>query len=426
LGAFWGLSGGPLLTDIRCRNAKKQNKEYKLADAHGLYLHVSATGNRTWRMKYRFEGREKKLNFGPYPDVSLADAREERDMARRQLRQGVDPGVARKAAPQEEPDAITFEQIAREWHRQVTDVRAERYAKQILDRLEADVFPPIGAMKLADITPAKVLTALRAIEARGSIVMAQRVRQHISAIFVYAIAAGMAQTDPAHVIQAALKPRNKTLRPALLQVGQARDLLQKVESDSSIFVATKLASRLLALTAVRPGVLRMAELKEFEDLDGPLPIWRIPAAKMKLSQERKGDAAFQFIVPLATQAVETVRAAARLADGRQYLFPNAQRSKMPISDSTLSKAYRVAGYTSRHVPHGWRSTFSTVMNERAAEQDNQLDRAIIDLMLAHMKGDVEAAYNRAAYMPRRRELAQEWADLLTKGLAPASALLPLE
>ncbi|WP_264574879.1 tyrosine-type recombinase/integrase [Sphingobium sp. B11D3A] len=414
--------GACLLTVLACRNAVPREKPYKLSDANGLYLHVLPSGTRSWRWKYRIGGVEKKLSFGQFPEVSLAKARELRDEARSTLRAGGDPG-AKTAPPEARP---SFEQVARDWHKHQSLVRAPRYAGQILDRLETDVFPSIGAMPLADITAATVLKVIRSIEARDALVMAQRVRQHISSIFVFAIGAGLAETDPANLIQPALKPRTRTLRPAVLRIEDARALITAVEATTDAYVGTKLASRLLALTAVRPGVLRLAEPTEFEDLDGPAPLWRIPAGKMKLSRESKADAAYQFVVPLARQAVDVVKTAAVVSDGRPYLFPNTVKATKPISDSTLSKIYRDAGYQGRHVPHGWRATFSTIMNEMAAQNDNVLDRAIIDLMLAHMRGDVEAAYNRAAYMPRRRELAQIWADMLLKDAPPAGSLLPLD
>ncbi len=200
-------------------------------------------------------------------------------------------------------------------------------------------------------------------------------------------------------------------------------MLEKTEAERQ-HPTSRLASRLLALTAVRSGVLRMAAPVEFEDLDGLAPQWRIPAAKMKLVQERKNDPAFEFIVPLSTFAVDVVRVTlAFVGTDAPLLFPSTRDRKRPISDSTLSKSYREAGFAGLHVPHGWRSTFSTVMNELAGKENRVGDRAIIDLMLAHVPSGVEAAYNRAAYMPRRRELAQEWADLLMHGRPSASALL---
>ncbi len=414
-----------MLTDVRCRNAKGKDKPYKLADAHGLYLYVMPSGTRSWRLKYRFGGKEHRLTFGTYPDVSITQARESREQARKLLREGINPKVDRKqqAAVAAIASGNTFEAIARQWHAQQEKIRAARYAGQILDRLSADVFPAIGTLPISAITPALVLTVVRAIEARGAIEMAHRVRQHISSVFVYAIGAGWAETNPAAIIQPVLEPRRKSLRPAVLKLDQARKVLRDVEQLDGTYLVTKLASRLLALTVVRPGVLRLADPKEFEDMDGPAPIWRIPASKMKLTRERKQDASFEFIVPLSRQAVETVKAAMEWAGTKPLLFPSIRYSHQPITDSTISKLYRTAGYAGKHVPHGWRATFSTIMNELAGRENRVGDREVIDLMLAHIQEGVEAAYNRAAYMPRRRELAQEWADMLMKGMPSARSLL---
>jgi len=413
-----------MLTDVRCRTAKPKEKPYKLSDAHGLYLYVMPSGTRSWRLKYRFGGKEHRLTFGTYPDMTLVEAREAREAARKLLREGINPKVDKKQrqAVAAIENGNTFEAIARQWHAQQEKIRAQRYAGQILDRLEADAFPAIGALPIKAITPALLLALIRAIEGRGAIEMAHRVRQHISAIFVFAIGAGWAEANPAATIQPVLEPRRKALRPAVLKIEQARKVLRDVESQEDAYVVTKLASRMLALTVVRPGVLRLAEPKEFEDLDGKNPIWRIPAAKMKLTRERKQDASYEFVVPLSAQAVETAKAAMELAGPKPLLFPSVRYSDRAITDSTLSKLYRAAGYAGKHVPHGWRATFSTVMNELAGRENRVGDREVIDLMLAHIQEGVEAAYNRAAYMPRRRELAQEWADMLMKAMPPARAL----
>jgi len=269
-----------------------------------------------------------------------------------------------------------------------------------------------------------VLTVIRAIEARGANDMAHRVRNHISDIFVWAIASGLAESDPAAIIRKALVQTDPRLRPALVKIDHARQVLIETEKSQLAHWSTKLASRLLALTAARPGVVRLAERSEFEGLDGSQPLWRIPAAKMKLTKQRKRDITREFVVPLSVQAVEVVKAALAVSPSPQWLFTGIGTWTRPISDSTLSKLYRQSGFTGRHVPHGWRSSFSTIMNERAAQSGRETDRAIIDLMLAHEQAGVEPIYNRAAYMPRRRELAQEWADLLMQGMPPAAALLP--
>lgn len=405
------------LTDAACRNAIPRDRDYKLSDSGSLYLLIKPTGTKSWRWKFRFGGKEKQLVIGRYPDMSLAQARLARDGARALVAAGSDPTLVRKQqkARLREQELHSFEATARAWHAERKATLAPRYAAQILDRLEADVFPEFGSIAIRQVTAPMVLAAIRKIEARGAREMAHRVRIHISDVFVWAIASGLADGDPAAIIQKALKPRTKRLRHALVNIDDARALLAASDKAASTWWATKLASKLLALTAARPGVVRMAESAEFESLDGEQPIWRIPAAKMKLTRERKEDVTYEFVVPLSRQAVAVVSEAIANNLSRRWLFPGYGGGHQPISDSTLSKHYRDIGYSGRHVPHGWRATFSTIMNERAAEEEREKDREIIDMMLAHIKEGVEPAYNRAAYMPRRREIAQIWADLLMPG-----------
>jgi integrase len=414
-----------MLTDTACKRAKAQDKPYKLADAQGLHLYVTPSGYKSWRWKYRFAGKEKRLVFGAYPEVTLVEARSMREDAARQLRSGVDPSVDKRqrSAAHMARAGSTFETVANDWFASQERTWSKRYANIVRRSLDQDVFPKLGKLPIESITTPLVLEVLRPIEQRGAIETAHRVRQRISEVFARAIGSGIATNDPATVAARALAKVKKGKFPAVRTVEAARAVLSKVEAQPGQPL-TKLASRLLALTAVRSGVLRMAETKEFEGLDGAAPIWRIPAAKMKLVVERKEDAAFEFIVPLAPQAVELIKLAIEFTGADMPLiFRSVRHPRKPISDSTISKAYREAGFSGVHVPHGWRSTFSTIMNELAAVENRVGDRAIIDLMLAHVPEGVEAAYNRAAYMPRRRELAQEWADMLTQGFAPPATLL---
>jgi integrase len=413
-----------VLTDTACRKAKGAEKAYKLADANGLYLYVTPNGYKSWRMKYRFAGKEKRLTFGPYPDVPLVEARDLRDAARRQLRAGTDPALDKRqrSAAQTARAGATFEATAQDWLASMEPTWSARYASIVRRSMEQDVFPKIGKVPIDAVTTPMVIEVLRPIERRGAIETAHRVRQRISEVFARAVGAGAATQDPAALAGRALGKVVKGKFPAVRTVEAARTVLAKVEAQPA-HPLTKLASRLLALTAVRAGVLRLAEPSEFEGLDGPAPIWRVPAAKMKLVAERKQDAAFEFIVPLSRQAVEVVKVAIAFAGKGPLIFRSVRHPRKPISDSTLSKAYREAGFSGVHVPHGWRSTFSTILNELAAVESRVGDRAIIDLMLAHVPSGVEAAYNRAAYMPRRRELAQEWADMLTPGLVEPGELL---
>jgi integrase len=413
-----------MLTDTACRKAKPQEKPYKLGDAAGLYLYVLPTGYRSWRWKYRVAGKEKRLVFGAYPDVTLAEAREMREDAARQLRGGVDPSIDKRqrAAAHTARVGATFKTIADDWMESQAPTWSKGHAQVVKASLERDVFGKIGHLPIDAITTPMVLEVLRPIEQRGAIETAHRIRQRISEIYARAIGSGIVAADPAAIAQRALAPIRRGKQPAVRTVEAARTVLRKVEAQPA-HALTKLASRFLALTAVRSGVLRMAEPREFEGLDGPEPLWRIPAAKMKLVLERKNDAAFEFVVPLSRQAADTIKLAIEFSGNGPLIFRSIRHPRRPLSDSTLSKAYREAGFTGQHVPHGWRSTFSTVMNELAGAENRVGDRAIIDLMLAHVPAGVEGIYNRAAYMPRRREVAQEWADMLIHDLAPLPSLL---
>lgn len=421
-----------MLTDVACRKALPGDKDRKLFDESGLYLLVTASGSKLWRMRYRFANKEKKLSIGPYPSVTISAARKERDNALQMLRSGIDPAAEKKArkarAAAEALDS--FERSARAWHEVQAKTLSKKYAAAVLSRLEKDVFPSFGSQPIRSITAPMVREMIKRIEKRGAYDMAHRVRNHVSDVFLWAMASGLADFDPAAMIKKALHPTDPKLRPAILQVPDAQQLLHEIEALAGTHWSTLLASRLLALTAARPGVIRLAEKQEFEGLDGRSPVWRIPAEKMKLTRKQKRDVTWEFVIPLSHQAAAVATAAIEESpacaeeDGPNWLFPGVGGWRRPISDSTLSKLYRDAGFAGIHVPHGWRSTFSTIMNERAAKEDQERDRAIIDLMLAHAQEGVEPIYNRAMYLPRRRELAQLWADLLMQGAIEPHLLLP--
>lgn len=418
-----------MLTEVQCRSAKAAGKPVKLADSLGLHLFITPAGHKSWRYKYRFGGKERRIVFGPYPDISLKKARELRDDARRELRDGRDPGEeyrrrsARRAAGVEVNR--TFEAVARRWHQLQMPQWKQRHADDVLGSLEKVVFPAIGAQDVAEVKPAHIRELLQDVQARGAIETAHRIHQRISAVFRFAIADELAESDPAAAISSVLQPVIRGRQPAILKLDEAQAFLRAFEASPG-HVTTKLASRLLALTAARTGSIQMAEPGEFEDLDGTEPIWRIPPEKMKLQRAQSELPEFEFIIPLSKQAARTVKVAQDFARGRKFLFPSARHSHRPITDNALNVAYRrLQGFEGKHVPHGWRATFSTIMNERALAQKEPGDRAIIDLMLAHQSNSVEAKYNRAAYMPRRRELAQDWADMLLKGFAPPEDFLDL-
>lgn len=407
-----------MLTDKECRAAQPGPRPVKLFDGHGLHLYISKTGFKSWRLKYRFEGREKQLTFGPFPQVSLKAARDQRDAALRLLREEKDPGEQPLQARSE-----TFRAVALRWHALQMPGWKPKHAADVLASLENEIFPAIGAKQLAAIRPSDVRVLLEAVQNRGAVETAHRLRGRISAVFELAIAEDLVDADPAASVRAVLRPIANRLRPALTSIEACRALIAALE-QLPLHPGTKLASRLLALTAARPGMIRWAEPCEFEDLDGAKPIWRVPAAKMKLTRHESEQDAFDFVLPLSRQAVATVQVALDLAGTRKYLFPSHWHTHRPLSENALVAAYRrVPGNSGKHVPHGWRASFATIMNERAANAGRPGDRAVIDLMLAHQPRGVEARYNRAAFMPQRRALAQEWADLLLHDLAGPEELL---
>lgn len=420
-----------MLNDTQCRNAKPRDRAYKMADSHGLFLYVSPTGFRSWRWKYRIDvggkTKEKQMVLGAYPAVSIREARALRDDARDVLASGRDPALKRvqEKAQAAVDRAVTFETVARQWLEQQRPRWREKTYKTAKAALENDAFPILGESPIRDVTAPMVLAALRTVEARKAFDQAHRLRQRIDAIFAMAIGSGIAETNPAAMVGKALQPIPSGSYRALRTIGEARSLL--IETEIGPFNAiTKLASRFLAVTAARSEAVRFAEWSELERLADPAAAqWRIPGAHMKGQREQRADPNFEFIVPLPQGAVDVIEAVRAINGNAPLVFGSVRDPRRPMSDGTISKMYREQGYGKRHVPHGWRSTFSTIMNEWADEHGRPGDRAIIDLMLAHKPQGVEAIYNRAAYMTRRRELATIWADMLLDGLPPASSLLEL-
>ncbi|GMM59840.1 tyrosine-type recombinase/integrase [Novosphingobium sp. IK01] len=422
-----------MLSDTKVRGAKGTGKAYKLSDGEQLYLHVSAVGGRVWRMNYQFgrnaQGKpaQKTLTIGPYPAISLKDARDARDLAKSMLAKGIEPRPGdlfeRGAGHDTRP---TFKGVAMAWHKLQMQRWSKVHAKDVLDCLEKLVFPVIGDLAIEDIQSPEVLRLLQKIVDGGAIETAHRTRQRISAIFVYGIATNQTVRDPAASLAIALprKPKAKP-QPAITDLPALRQMLVDCEAERCR-AHTKLALRLLALTAVRPNEIHGARWDEFEDLDGEEPLWRIPAHRMKGDVDRKAEEDGDHLVPLAPQAVDVLKAMMPLTGDLELIFPSDRHVHRPMSENTLRALLIRAGYYQRHVPHGFRSAFSTIMNERverawreAGHATASPDRAIIDLMLAHVPTNrVEGAYNRAAYMPRRRELAQEWADILLADMWP--------
>ncbi|MGY4398973.1 integrase [Sphingomonas sp. UYAg733] len=406
-----------MLSDAKARAAKPRPKPYKLTDSNQLFLLVTPSGGKLWRWNYKYDGKQKCMAFGAYPLVSLADARGKRDEAYTVLCEGRDPTVVKKLRIEENIEAScqTFERVAREWHENAKSQWARIHAADIIRSLERDVFPTIGMLPIAQLTPPLVLGVLREIEARGSIVRpsaSDRGYQPSSST----ASQGIVQTDPAEKLGKVLKPLRKGRQPAITDLAPLRKMIIAAEEDYARPI-TRLGMHLLALTAVRPSELRGARWDEFEDLNGRLPLWRIPASRMKGDLDRKDEVNGDHLVPITQPCLAVLRALWPLTGEGELLFPGNRHSHRPMSENAIGYLLNRAGYHGHHVPHGFRAAFSTIMNEWAEREGKEHDRQVIDLMLAHVPtAKVEGVYNRAAYLPRRRELATIWADMLSDGL----------
>jgi integrase len=386
------------LNAIKINTAKPKDKDYKLADEKGLFLLVKTNGSKYWRFKYRFNGKEKLLALGVYPDVSLADARDRRDNARKQLANGADPGLVKSMNKQAVRAAAenSFEAVAREWHAKYSSKWTEDHGKRILIRLEKDIFPWLGSTPINEIVPPKLLAVLRRIESRGAVETAHRAHQNCSQIFRYAIATGRAERDSAADLRGALQPVKSKHHASITDPKEIAKLMKAIH-DYKGFIITKCALKLAPLVFVRPGELRKAEWSEinFETAE-----WRIPASKMKMR--------VLHLVPLSRQAIEILKEIQPLTGHRKYVFPGVQDPNRPMSENTVTGALRRLGYTGEEMTgHGFRSMACTILNEQGWNKD------AIERQLAHAeRNNVRAAYNYAEHLPERRRMMQEWADYL--------------
>lgn len=425
------------LTDTKIKAARPKDRPYKLGDGGQLYLYVAPSGGRSWRMNYQWgknaQGKpvQKTLTIGLYPAISLRDAREARDEAKAMLAKGIEPKpealFQRGQGPVEKRQ--TLEMVARDWHALQALQWSAVHNKDVLMSLEADVFPVAGNRTLPELSAADLYDLLQKIVGRGAIETAHRTLQRLNAIFVYGIARGFTRENPAAGLKVALPKKPKVKRQAaIVKLEDLRQLLVDCEAERCR-ASTKLALRFLALTAVRPNELHGARWSEFENLGGEKPIWRIPSSRMKGNEDRKTEEDGDHFVPLAPEAVDVLDCMRALSGNYELIWPGDRTFLKPMSENTLRALLIRAGYYQRHVPHGFRAAFSTIMNERcerawraAGHTGASPDRAIIDLMLAHIPADrashSEGAYNRAAYMDRRRELAEEWARILLADMWP--------
>lgn len=399
------------LTDVKVRNAKPGEKDSKFFDGGGLFLLVTRSGGKLWQFKYRFGGKEKKLSFGTYPEVSLADAREKREAARKQVAGGIDPGEVRKAEKLtgSEKAANSFEAVAREWHARQRGVWTAGHADRTLQRLERDVFPCIGAQPISAIAAAELLAVFRRIESRGAHETAHRARFVCGQVFRYAVATGRAERDPAADLKGALTPLKTRHHAAITDPKEVAELLRAIDGYKGSFVV-KCALQLAPLVFVRPGELRQAEWTE---IDFEMAEWNIPAERMKMRQAH--------LVPLSNQAVTILRELQALTGNSRYLFPSGRSFARFMSDNAVNAALRRMGYgTDEMTGHGFRAMARTILDEVL-----QVRPDFIEHQLAHAVKDPNGrAYNRTAHLAERRKMMQTWADYLD-GLKSGSKVIPL-
>ncbi|MBP6007049.1 MAG: tyrosine-type recombinase/integrase [Rhodoferax sp.] len=395
------------LTDAELRNLTEPGKHF---DGAGLYLELTATGGRYWRMKYRFGGKEKRLAFGVYPGVGLKAARDKAAEARKVLQAGGDPGLLRKAekARAAHESVNTLEAVASDWMKHQAARWDVETAGRIRASLENDIFKKLGSRPLASIKPGEVMAAVKAIEKRGASDQAGRVLQRVKAVYRWAViherieANQMLDLVPSEILQ----PRQVQHRAAMSDKELPIFLPKLAAYDGD--PSTAHALRLLILSATRPGETRGARWAEF-DLDAA--VWTIPAERMKMRNEH--------LVPLSSQAVDVLRTMQALSGGRELVFPSPSYPSKPLSENTFNSALARMGYKNTATAHGFRALFSTVANECGWNPD------VIERQLAHKEAnEVRAAYHRSAYMEERVRLMQWWADYLDARLSGKVLKMP--
>lgn len=397
------------LSDTAIRKIKPTGKSFKVADERGLYLLVSPSGGKLWRLKYRFEGKEKLISFGAYPDVPLVRAREKRDEARRILADGIDPSEHRKAhqAMRAEVNGNTFEAIAREWYSKQLRSWSPRQAVKVSGLFEKNLYPWIGKRPITEIKAIELLATLRRMEDRGAVETARQALQCCGQVFRYAIATGRAERDITPDLKGALSKSKPKHYAAITDPVKVGGLLRAIDGYSGT-LAVKCALKLGVLSFVRPGELRKAEWNE---IDFDRAEWNIPAERMKMDEPH--------LVPLCKQALEVLRELHPLTGHGRFVFPGERSHQRPMSENSVNAALRRMGYPQNEMTgHGFRAMARTLIDEVLGIRPD-----FIEHQLAHAVKDPNGrAYNRTAHLVERRKMMQKWADYLDKLKAGADVI----
>ena len=387
------------LSDIKIRNLKPREKAYKVSDFDSLYVTVKPNGSKLWHMKYRLDGKEKTLSIGVYPATTLKQARLTRDAARAMVAQGEDPSEAKQEQKRikREANGQTFAKISDAF---LSKQRKEGKSAATLSKTEYHLKlanKDFGRRPVSEITAPMILKTLRKVEAKGNYETAHRLRARIGSVFRFAVASGIAETDPTYALRDALIRPTRVHRAAITDPKALGELLNAIDCFDGQ-TTTRIGLQLLAMLAQRPGELRHAKWAEF---DWDRAIWSIPAAKMKMRRDHS--------VPLPAQALELLEELRSLTSASDYLFPSLRSWHRPMSENTLNAALRRLGYAGDEMTaHGFRATFSTLANESGLWNPDAIERA-----LAHVeKNEVRRAYARGEHWEERVRLADWWAGFL--------------
>jgi len=405
------------LTDMAVNKAKAREKPFKLTDEKGLFLLVSSVrrvglkkASKLWRFKYRFDGKEKLLALGSYPELSLADARQKRDLARELVARNIDPSEARKREKRESDrrSANGFEAVAREYVEAYSNRWSASYTRDVLHRLSMYVFPDLSNRPIADIEAPDLLDVLRKMESRGAHDLAHRMQQLCGQVFRYGIATGRCSRDPAADLRGALTPP-KRKHMAAIRPEELPKLLCKIDAYDGE-PQTRMGLRLLALTFVRTKELIGAEWSEFNFESA---LWIIPACRMK----RVRGVSLEHFVPLSSQALDALNQLSPLNGTARFVF-TGKNPRSHMSNNTLLYALYRLGYHSRMTGHGFRTVASTILNEARERGEHSFGKDVIERQLAHQERDeVRGAYNRAEYLTQRTQMMQWWGDYLDSLIA---------
>lgn len=387
------------LTNTACRAAKGRETDYKLSDGGGLYLLVRPSGSRLWNQAYRFGGKQKKLSHGSYPSVSLADARQLRDEAKKLLASGIDPGANKKAAKLTAVISATntFGGIAEERLQRLEDEGAAASTISKNRWMLIDLAgPDLGARPIADITPAEILALLQKIERSGRRETARRLRSVIGTVFRLAIATLRAKDDPTLLLRGALRAPKVKHRAAITDEKLFGALLATIDAYDG-WPTLRCALQFTALTFTRPGEVRGATWAEINMEEA---VWRINGARTKVRRPHD--------VPLSRQALNILREVKVVGRASALVFPSIRSNARPLSENAMNAALRRMGFTQDEMTaHGFRAAASSILNERGFRPD------VIEAALGHQdQNEIRRAYNRASYWPERIELMQAWADCI--------------